>query len=166
MIWRFKEGISNEILDIILNPSHFLVFNYILDGMILKRKKIVIQWRKFGLKRSCIFKVMNFWSLCPFLFLSDFKLIFIEFILIFLIKIAKRGGGVYPQTPRMTWRAGPACECDAALRPRGRAARGPHEAQAARTRGRRPCGSTRKPVRGATWQGGRQVKGPLVSGPW
>ena len=66
MIWWFKEGISNERLDIILNPSHFLVFNYILDGMMLKRKKILIQGRKFGLKRSCIFKVMNFWSLCPF----------------------------------------------------------------------------------------------------
>ena len=29
--------------DIIFNPSHFIVFNYILDGMMLKRKKIVIQ---------------------------------------------------------------------------------------------------------------------------
>ena len=40
--------------------SILLIFNYILDGMMLKRKKIVIQWIKFGLKRSCICKVMNF----------------------------------------------------------------------------------------------------------
>ena len=37
----------------------FLFLIIFLDGMMLKRKKIVIQWRKFGLKRSCIFKVMN-----------------------------------------------------------------------------------------------------------
>ena len=73
----------------------------------------------------------------------------------------------------LTWRPGPPRGCDAALRPRGRAAGGPREAQVehrARTRGRRPRGprgSTRMPVRGATWQqGGRQVKGPRVSGPW
>ena len=41
---------------------------------------------------------------------------------------------------------GPPHRCDAALRPRGRAAGGPREAQEvhrARTRGRRPCVSTR-----------------------
>ena len=54
MIGRFKEGIFNERFDIIFSPSHFLVFNYILEGTILKRNKFVIQWRKFGLKRSCI----------------------------------------------------------------------------------------------------------------
>ena len=57
----------------------------------------------------------------------------------------------------LTWRAGPTRECDAALRPRGRAAGGPHEAQAAhwaRTRGRRPRVSTQTPVWGATWQWG------------
>ena len=45
----------------------------------------------------------------------------------------------------MTWRAGPPRRCDAALRPGGRAAGGPREAQAAhkaRTRGRRPRVST------------------------
>ena len=41
-----------------------------------------------------------------------------------------------------------------ALRPRGRAAHGPREVRVARTRGRRPRGSTWTPVRGATWQGG------------
>ena len=64
-------------------------------------------------------------------------------------------------------RAGPPRGCDAALRPHGRAAGGPRKAQAARTRGRRPRGSTRTPVRDATWQsGGRQLEGPQVSGPW
>ena len=66
----------------------------------------------------------------------------------------------------LTWCVGPAHGCDAALRPHGRAARGPREAQVAQTRGRRPRGSTETPVRGPTWQGGRQVKGPRVSGPW
>ena len=45
-----------------------------------------------------------------------------------------------------TWRAGPPRGCDAALRPRGRAAGGPREAQVAhmaRTCGKRPRVSTR-----------------------
>ena len=62
---------------------------------------------------------------------------------------------------------GASTRCDAALRPRGRAARGPREAQVARTRGMRPRGSTRMPVRGATWlSGGWHLEGPRVSGPW
>ena len=50
--------------------------------------------------------------------------------------------------------------CDAALRPHGRAARGPRKAEVARvarTRGRRPRdphGSTWTPMRGATWREG------------
>ena len=64
------------------NSSYVLLGNYILDEMMLKRKKFVIQWRKFGFKRSCIFKLMNFSSLWPF---SNFYLIFkLIFILIFL----------------------------------------------------------------------------------
>ena len=45
----------------------------------------------------------------------------------------------------LTWCAGPPRGCDAALTPRGRAAGGPREAQAAhraRTRGKRPRVST------------------------
>ena len=60
---------------------------------------------------------------------------------------------------KLTWRAGPAHGCDAALRPRGRAAHGPREAQearVARTRGKRPRGEWR----------GRHLEGPRVSGPW
>ena len=53
--------------------------------MMLKRKKFVIQCRKFGLKSSCIFKVMNLWSLGLFWLLFDF------FINIFFTKIAKKG---------------------------------------------------------------------------
>ena len=57
----------------------------------------------------------------------------------------------------LTWRAGPPCESDTTLRPRGRATGGPRRAQVAhraRTRGSRPhgpCESTRTPVRGTTW---------------
>ena len=71
------------------------------------------------------------------------------------------------------WRAGPPRGCDAALRPRGRAAGGPLEAQVAhraRTRGKRP--------RVSTWvhadarvgchvtRGGQHLEVPRVSGPW
>ena len=45
----------------------------------------------------------------------------------------------------LTWRAGPPRGCDVALRPRGKAAGGPHEAHVVhrtRTRGRRPRMST------------------------
>ena len=39
----------------ILNSSLFSCLYYIFfDGMILKVKKFVIQWRKFKLKKSCI----------------------------------------------------------------------------------------------------------------
>ena len=65
--------------------------------MILKRKEFVIQWKKFGLKRSCIFKVMNLWSLCLYLiFYLIFKWIFKCFS---LFKSRKRGW-----TYRRWWR--------------------------------------------------------------
>ena len=44
----------------ILNSSYFLVWIYILGGMILKMKKLVIQWRKFELERSYINEDMDF----------------------------------------------------------------------------------------------------------
>ena len=43
-----------------MNSSYILLLIYILDGMILKRKKFVIQWRKFEFKKSSIFKVIDF----------------------------------------------------------------------------------------------------------
>ena len=48
--------------DLILFSIHliFLFLIIFLDGMMLKRKKIVIQWRKFEIKRSCILRIMNF----------------------------------------------------------------------------------------------------------
>ena len=135
--------------------------------MILKRKKFVIQWRKFWLKRSFIFKVINLWSLCLF---SNFYLILNWF---FLIKIAKKWG-ILVHRPRswrgaeLTWHTGPA-----------RMRRG--------TQGH--VAGPRGPMWGAggaqgedTWQeatrvhadarvgchmaDGWQVKGPQVSGPW
>ena len=73
----------------------------------------------------------------------------------------------------LTWHAGPTRECDAALRPRGRAAGGPREAQAAhwaRTRGRRPRVSTQVHADARVGRhvamGGRHMEGPRVSGPW
>ena len=48
----------NALVLFLIHPV--FLFNYILNGMILKRKKIVIQWRKFEFKRSCIFKVIDF----------------------------------------------------------------------------------------------------------
>ena len=124
----------------------------------LKRKKFVIQWRKFGLKRSSTFKFMNFWRLCLFL-IFIFKCTFLS---IFFIKIAEKGftnlqvmtwwagpGG------ELTWRVGPPRGCDVALRPRGRAAGGPREAQAAHrahTRGRRPRVSTQVHADARVWR--------------
>ena len=78
---------------------------------------------------------------------------------------------------RLRWRAdvarGPPRGCDAALRPRGRAAGGPREAQAAhraRTRGRRPHVSTQIHADARAGRhvsmGGRHMEGPRVSGPW
>ena len=74
---------------------------------------------------------------------------------------------------KLTWRAGPPHGCDAALRPRGRAAGGPREAQVAhrvRTRGRRPRVSTQVHADAREGRhvagGGRHMEGPRVSGPW
>ena len=49
-----------RLLKFILNSSYFLILIYILDDIILKMKKFVIQWRKFEFKRSYIFKDMDF----------------------------------------------------------------------------------------------------------
>ena len=49
-----------RLLKFILNSSYILLLIYVLDGIILKMKKFVIQWRKFEFKRSYIFKDMNF----------------------------------------------------------------------------------------------------------
>ena len=66
----------------------------------------------------------------------------------------------------LTWRAGPPCGCDAALRPRGRAAGGPREAQVAHrtlTRGRRPRVSTW--VHGDARVGSHVARGSAYGGP-
>ena len=49
-----------RLLKFILNSSYILPLIYILDGIILKIKKFVIQWRKFEFKKSYIFKNMDF----------------------------------------------------------------------------------------------------------
>ena len=73
----------------------------------------------------------------------------------------------------LTWHAGSPRGCDAALRPPGRAASGPREAQVAhraRTRGRRPRVSTGVHANACVGHhvagGGRHLEGPQVSGPW
>ena len=66
----------------------------------------------------------------------------------------------------LTWHAGPQRECDAALRPRGRATGSPCEAQVAhraRTHGRRPRVSTwvhADTREGATWRERLVSEGP------
>ena len=136
-----------------------------------KRKEIVIQWRKFGLKRSSTFRVMDFWSLCPF---SDFYLIFIN---IFFTKITKKGLSNQVMTwwacpgGELTWCTGPPHGCDATLRPCGRAA-GSHVRRRRRTgrwhvAGGNSCphGSTWAPVWGATWQGVGRWRAHVSVGP-
>ena len=72
----------------------------------------------------------------------------------------------------MTWRARPPRGCDAALRPRGKAAGGPREAWVAHkawTCGRRPRVSTGPrgcPCVAPRGREGRHLEGPRVSGPW
>ena len=66
----------------------------------------------------------------------------------------------------MTWRTGPRRGCDAALRPCGKAASGPREAQEAhraRTRGRRPHVSTGP--RGRPCGAPRGKRGSAFGGP-
>ena len=48
------------LLMFILNSSYTLLLICVLDGIILKMKKFVIQWRKLKFKRSYIFKHMDF----------------------------------------------------------------------------------------------------------
>ena len=69
-----------------MNPSYILLLIYILDGMILKRNKFMLQWRKFEFKRSYICKDMGF---LIFLIFLDFSKIYFDFLLIF--KMQKRG---------------------------------------------------------------------------
>ena len=49
-----------RLLKFILNSSYILLLIYILDGIILKMKKFVIQWRKFEFKRSYIYEDIDF----------------------------------------------------------------------------------------------------------
>ena len=58
------------------NSSYVLLFNYIFKGIILKRKEIEIQWRKFGLKRSCISKVYALFWIFNLIFFINFKVFF------------------------------------------------------------------------------------------
>ena len=124
----------------------------------LKRKKFVIQWRKFGLKRSCIFWVMNLWVYALF---SDFNSIF---KLIFSYLKSQKRGFLTRRWWRgeLTWHAGPARGTTARMRRDTEATwqgrrwptRGPGGAQGADTwqEATSVHGSTRTPVWGATWQ--------------
>ena len=63
----------------------------------------MIQWRKFQLKRSCIFEIRNFWSFMPFLIFIWFLS---WFFMNFYSKITKKGGLFWSTGPRMlTWHA-------------------------------------------------------------
>ena len=85
--------------NIIVNSSYFLVWIYILGGMVLKMKKFVIQWRKFESKRSSRNEVMNF---------LDFIFIFQVFFRIYLYMRVTREANVaqrwHVAEPRdLTW---------------------------------------------------------------
>ena len=77
--------------------------------MILKRKKIVIQWRKFEIKRSYNFKDMYFWIFWIF---QDFSRIYFRF---FLNENHKKGV-YFPQDLRRTCGARDPRECDTACK--------------------------------------------------
>ena len=160
----------------LIHPMFFflIIFFY---GIILKRKEFVIQWRKFGLKRSSTFKVMNCWSLCLFvifiLFLNAF------FKTIFFIKIAKKGLLTCrwwrgEQVHVASW-CGTLDHRSDATRLCGHVA-GPRVAHARRRRrtGRRhvagghACPRVHADARvGRHVAGeGRHMEGPRVSGPW
>ena len=73
-----------------MNSSYILILIYILDGMILKMNKFVIQLRKFEFKRNYIVKDMDF----------SISWIFPKFILILIpLKMVKRGF-ISPLNPR------------------------------------------------------------------
>ena len=106
---------------------------------------------------------MNLWSLSPF---SDSYLIFLNFIKCILSLKNRKKWGFIHKTTGLMWRAGAHRAawrgmrdprgCDAAHKATWQGRASPREAQVvhrAWTRGRRPRGSTRTPVRGATWQG-------------
>ena len=143
----------------------------------LNRKKFVIQWRKFRLKRSCIFKVMNFWSLCLFLIFIWF---FIWFLLIFSLLKSWKKGFSYLQV--LKWRAGAPASWHVARRTTARVRHGAEAMWQSRgwpTRGAggaqgtttwqgatHPRESTWAPVWGATWQVGLADGGPTgIVGP-
>ena len=48
-----------RLLKFILNSSYIFLLIYILNCIILKMKKVVSKWRKFELKRSYIFEVID-----------------------------------------------------------------------------------------------------------
>ena len=49
----------NDLVLFLIQPIFLLEFIFLGD-IILKMKKFVIEWKKFELKRSYIFKVMDF----------------------------------------------------------------------------------------------------------
>ena len=49
----------NDLIVFSIHPIFLFEFIFV-GGIILKMKKSVIQWRKFELKRSYIFKAINF----------------------------------------------------------------------------------------------------------
>ena len=64
-----------RLLKFIFNSSYILLLIYILDGMIFLNK-FVSQWRKFEIKKSYIFKDIDFRIFWIFL---DFSIIYFDF---------------------------------------------------------------------------------------
>ena len=91
--------------------------------MLLNRKKFLIQWRKFEIKRSDNFKDMDYWIFWIFLDFLEFILFLYRFCS--LLKIAKMGFisvGPWGWRCKQSWcGTGDLCGCNAARRSRGRA---------------------------------------------
>ena len=79
---------------LIISSSYILLWNDILNGMILKMKKFLIQWRKFKIKRSYNYKDMDFWILWIFL---DFSRIYFYFLSILFLILNHKKWGYLPQ---------------------------------------------------------------------
>ena len=110
MIGWLKDRILNELLSIIFNPSHFLVWIYIFRWHNIKDEGICDPWRKFEFKKSYIFKDIDLWIFWIF---SDFILIFTNFN---SFKICKNEVYFSTEPAELTWHGVGPGGCDMACK--------------------------------------------------
>ena len=145
-----------------MNSSYILLLIYILDGMILKRNKFVMQWRKFEFKGVIFLKKWIFEFLGLFL---DFSRIL---YVLFPYLNCKKRRLISARPAEMTWHAGPARmrhDTHGHVAEPREPTRHLGGVEETRTRGRGHASPRGRPG-GSMWQcKGLQVKGPWVSGP-